>query len=66
MSALFTSPLHFLLVTFIPLLGLVLATSLLVYGVYVRWIDIPRKWLLTPRTVQILLAVAVLCNAWLG
>jgi hypothetical protein len=66
MSDLFTSLWQFVLVTLIPLLGLVLTTALLVYGVYARWIDIPHKWLLTRRTVQVLLAVALLCNAWVG
>jgi len=66
MPDLFTFLLQFFLATFIPLLGLVLAIALPVYGVYARWIDMPRKWLLTPRTVQVLLAVALLCNAWLG
>lgn len=66
MSDLFTSLWQFILATLVPLLGLVLIVALPVYGVYVRWIDVPRKWLLARRTVQVLLAVALLCNAWLG
>jgi hypothetical protein len=66
MSDLFTPLLQFVLATLIPLVGLVLATALLVYGVYARWINIPHKWLLTRRTVKVLLTVALLCNAWLG
>lgn len=66
MSDLFISLWQFILATLVPLLGLVLIVALPVYGVYVRWIDIPRKWLLTRRAVQVLLTVALLCNAWLG
>ncbi|MFY3385843.1 hypothetical protein [Paracidovorax sp. MALMAid1276] len=58
--------LNFIFATLIPLLGLVLTGALLVYAVYVRWIDIQQKWLLTPRALQVLIAVAVACNAWLG
>ena len=57
---------HFFLATFLPMLGLVLAGSLLVYFVYVRWIEMPQKWMLAPRALQALIAVAVLCNAWTG
>ncbi|MFN4117993.1 hypothetical protein [Acidovorax sp.] len=58
--------LNFIFATFIPMVGLVLTGALLVYAVYVRWIDIPQKWLLTTRALQVLIAVAVVCNAWLG
>ena len=58
-----SSLLHFLLTVLVPLLGVVLAAALLVYGVYVRWFDAPQKWVLAPRALQVLCAVAVLCNA---
>jgi hypothetical protein len=66
MSALFSTPLNFFLSTLLPLLALVLTCALLIYGVYVRWIDIPQKWLLTPRALQVLLGAALVCNAWVG
>ena len=44
-----SSLLHFLLTVLVPLLGVVLAAALLVYGVYVRWFDAPQKWVLAPR-----------------
>ena len=58
-----SSLLHFTLTILVPLLGVVLATALLAYGIYVRWFDAPQKWLLTPRALQAVCAVAVLCNA---
>ena len=58
-----SSLLHFLLTVLVPLLGVVLAAALLVYGVYQRWFDAPQKWVLAPRALQVLCAVAVLCNA---
>ena len=57
-----SSLLHFLLTVLVPLLGVVLAAALLVYGVYQRWFDAPQKWVLAPRALQVLCAVAVLCN----
>lgn len=64
MVDLLSSLLHFVLAIFIPVVGLGLAGALMIYGVYVRWIDIPGKWLLTTRALQVLIAVAVLFNAW--
>ena len=58
-----SSLLYFTVATLVPLLGLVLAAALLAYGIYVRWFDVPQKWLLAPRALQVLCAVAVLCNA---
>jgi hypothetical protein len=58
-----SSLLHFLLTVLVPLLGLVLAAALLVYGVYARWMDAPHKWVLAPRALRLLVVVAVLCNA---
>lgn len=58
--------LNFIFATLVPMLGLVLTGGLLVYAVYARWIDIPQKWLLTTRALQVLIAVAVVCNAWTG
>ena len=52
-----------MLTILVPLLGLVLAAALLAYGIYVRWFDTPQKWLLAPRALRGLCAVAVLCNA---
>lgn len=66
MPVLLSTLLHFFLAVFLPMLGLVLAGGLLIYGVYARCIDIPQKWLLTPRVLKILIAVALLCNAWTG
>lgn len=58
-----SSLLNFILTTLVPLLGLVLGVALLAYGGYLRWFDAPRKWLLAPRALQVVCAVAVLCNA---
>lgn len=55
--------LNFILTILVPLLGLVLVAALLAYGIYLRWFDAPQKWLLAPRALQALCAVAVLCNA---
>lgn len=55
--------LNFILAILLPLLGLALTAALLAYGVYARWIDVPHKWLLTRRALQVLCAVAFLCNA---
>ena len=66
MSALFSTLLNFFLATLLPMLALVLTCALLIYGVYVRWIDIPQKWLLAPRALQVLIAATLLCNAWVG
>ena len=63
MLAFVSSLLHFLLTVLAPLLGVALAAALLAYGVYVRWIDAPQKWVLAPRALQVLCAVAVVCNA---
>lgn len=48
MSALFSTLLNFFLATLLPMLALVLTCALLIYGVYVRWIEIPQKLLLAP------------------
>lgn len=66
MPVLLSTLLHFFLATFLPMLGLLLASALVIYAVYVRWIDLPHKWLLTPRALQVLIGVALLCNAWTG
>ncbi len=63
MLNLLASLLNFILTMLLPLLGLVLTAALLAYGVYARWINVPHKWLLTRRALQVLCAVAVLCNA---
>ena len=55
--------LNFILTILVPLLGLVLVAALLAYGIYLRWFDAPQKWLLAPRALQALCAVALLCNA---
>lgn len=66
MSALFSTLLNFFLATLLPMLALVLTCALLIYGVYVRWIDIPQKLLLAPRALQVLIAATLLCNAFVG
>ena len=65
MLAFVSSLLHFVLATLLPLLGLVLTAALLLYGMYVRWLDVPQKWLLTRRALQVLCAVAVGLDALL-
>ena len=65
MLAFVSSLLHFVLATLLPLLGLVLTAALLLYGMYVRWLDVPQKWLLTRRALQVLCAVAVALDALL-
>ncbi len=62
MLSLITAPLSFLFLTLFPLLSLLLACALLIYAAYVRWVDVPNKWLLTPRALQILGAVALVGN----
>ena len=42
MLAFASSLLHFVLATLLPLLGLVLTAALLLYGMYVRWLDVPQ------------------------
>lgn len=66
MSVMLSNLLQFFLATFVPLLGLVLTGALLVYGVYARWIDLPQKWLLDARALYALVAVALVCNSWMG
>ena len=58
--------LHFFFSIFLPILGMVLAGGLLIYGLYVRRIDLPQKWLLTRRALHSLIAVALVCIAWMG
>jgi hypothetical protein len=65
MPVFISSLLHFTVATLLPLLGLVLAAALLLYGLYVRWFRAPSKWLLAPRALQALCAVALLCNGLL-
>lgn len=55
--------LNFILTMLLPLLGLVLTAALLAYCVYARWVNLPHKWLLTRRALQVLCGVAFLCNA---
>lgn len=57
---------NFFLTTFVPALGVVLTAALLIYGVYVRWVEVSQKWLLTRPALVALMATALLCNAWLG
>ena len=59
MPTLITAPLNFLFSTLLPLLGLLLTSALLLYAAYVRWVDVPHKWLLTRRALQILGGVAL-------
>lgn len=66
MPDLFSALLHFIDATLIPLLGLTLTGALLVYGIYAKFIDMPQKWLLSRPALGALVAVALLCNAWMG
>ncbi|MFN3438318.1 MAG: hypothetical protein ACK41V_11535 [Acidovorax sp.] len=66
MSAFFSTLLNFLLSTLLPMLGLVLTSALLIYAVYERWIDVPQKWLLNPRALQVLIAATLVCDVGLG
>lgn len=63
MLLLLGSLLNFIFTLLLPVLGLALTGALLVYAAYVRFVDIPQKWMLTRRALQILCAVAVLCHA---
>jgi hypothetical protein len=63
MLNLLASLLNFILTMLLPLLGLALTAALLAYGAYVRWVNLPQKWLLTRRALQVLCGVALLCNA---
>ncbi|CAN7611082.1 hypothetical protein [Acidovorax sp. LjRoot117] len=54
--------LHLIVAVLLPLLGLLLTSALLIYAMYVRWVDIPNKWLLTRRGLVIACAVAAACN----
>jgi hypothetical protein len=50
----------------LALLGPLLTGALLLYGAYLRWVDLPQKWVLQRRTLLALCLVALLCDAWLG
>ena len=65
MLVFFSSLLNFVLATLLPLLGLALTAALLLYALYVRWLDVPHKWLLTRRSLQVLCAVALVLDALL-
>ena len=62
MLLLLSSLLNFIFTLLLPVLGLALTGALLVYAAYVRFVDIPQKWVLTPRALQVLCAVALLCH----
>lgn len=51
---------HFTYATLLPTIGLALTGGLLVYAVYLRFVDIPGKWVLTPRALWLLMALALL------
>ncbi|WP_298212076.1 hypothetical protein [Acidovorax sp.] len=57
--------LQFIVATLLPLLGLLLAGALLIYAMYVRWVDVPNKWLLTRRGLVVACVVAAACNVLL-
>lgn len=65
MLALVSSLLHFMLTTFLPLLGLALTAALVLYGMYLRWLDVPHKWTLTRRALQVACGAAVALDALL-
>ena len=65
MLVFFSSLLSFVLATLLPLLGLALTAALRLYALYVRWLDVPHKWLLTRRSLQVLCAVALVLDALL-
>ena len=61
-----TTLLHFIVATLLPVFGVLLTSALLIYAMYVRWVDIPHKWLLTRRALLAACGVALACNALLG
>lgn len=65
MLAFASSLLHFVLTTLLPLLGLALTAALVLYGMYLRWLDVPHKWMLTRRALHILCGVALALDALL-
>lgn len=60
-----SSLLHFIALTLLPLVGLVLAAALLIYGLYVKFFNAPSKWLLAPHVLKAVCAAALACNALL-
>ena len=53
MLLLLGSLLNFIFTLLLPVLGLALTGALLVYAAYVRFVDIPQKWMLTRRALQV-------------
>ena len=63
MLLLLGSLLNFIFTLLLPVLGLALTGALLVYAAYVRFVDIPQKWMLTRQALLGLCAVAAFCHA---
>jgi hypothetical protein len=57
---------HFISATLLPLIGLALTAGLLVYVVYLRFVDIPGKWVLTHRALGLLVVLALLGDGLLA
>jgi hypothetical protein len=52
--------------TLLPTIGVVLTGALLVYAVYLRFVDVPGKWVLAPRALGVLLVLALLGDGLLA
>jgi len=57
--------LQFIVAVLLPLCGLLLTSALVIYAMYVRWVDVPNKWLLTRRGLMVAGGVALACNVLL-
>lgn len=62
MLSLLNALFYFILATLLPLIGLLLTSALLIYAMYVRWVDVPNKWLLTRQGLMVACGVAAACN----